>query len=179
MRNTTAATKIVQKKGGSGRLVLEHHYTDGDCGAYKAVELAESRAYLAALWGGFSKGKGHKPSHIVIRPDTKVGQAISNNLLTAGRFDLKREIEGSIVSLVKNLKEKAKHYAGTGKVKYTGSAENAGEILWVHALVEDMAISSRSCGHLESLFGIADAAEIKLTAEVEALREWRDVINPS
>ncbi len=53
-------------------LVTEFHYRDGDVGAYDDVDVA-------AVWAQFPK-TSHEASHIVIRPDTEVGQRLSNTL---------------------------------------------------------------------------------------------------
>jgi hypothetical protein len=60
----------------SVRLVLELHYKDGDVGAYIDHQVAK-------LWAQFSKSG--EPSHILIRPDTKQGQLLSNQLFAAAR----------------------------------------------------------------------------------------------
>lgn len=61
-------------------LVIEFHYMDGDCGAYPASESERH------LWSSFSGGAS--ASHIVLRPNTSGGQALSDSLLRA--FDAMR-----------------------------------------------------------------------------------------
>lgn len=67
-------SKTTQK---TSSLVAEYHYIDGDVGVHPA---GKAETYL---WKYFSKSKGHLPSHIVIRPDSKIGQDRSNDLLAA------------------------------------------------------------------------------------------------
>lgn len=84
MKKSKAVVNKARGKVSARKLVLEHHYSDGDCGAYSAAELPESRHYIDALWAAFSKGdKGHRPSHIVIRSNSKAGQELSDNLHAA------------------------------------------------------------------------------------------------
>jgi hypothetical protein len=59
------------------RLTTEFHYTDGDVGAHPASSLE------TAIWENFFPSKTHRPTHILIRPDTKSGQRLSNQLQQA------------------------------------------------------------------------------------------------
>ena len=56
------------------KIVIEFHYRDGDVGAHPATP-AET-----ALWKGFSSARHHQPTHILLRPDTTTGQALSTQL---------------------------------------------------------------------------------------------------
>ncbi len=81
-------------------LVHEFHYGDGDVGAYAMEDVdPATQGALSRLWDGFAKGKRHKPSHIVIRCNTKAGQAISNRLQAATAVqDLQTACEKLIVA---------------------------------------------------------------------------------
>ena len=56
------------------KLVIEFHYNDGDVGAHPATPEE------ARLWTGFSETARHRPTHVLLRPDTKTGQSVSNRL---------------------------------------------------------------------------------------------------
>lgn len=56
------------------KLVIEFHYNDGDVGAHPATPAQ------ATLWTGFSQTTRHRPTHVLLRPDTKAGQSVSNRL---------------------------------------------------------------------------------------------------
>ena len=58
-------------------LVIEFHYVDGDIGVHPAT------GFETNIWNGFLRSQVRKPSHIVIRPNTEAGQAISNRLHAA------------------------------------------------------------------------------------------------
>lgn len=180
MKKSKAVVKKAQGKVSARKLVLEHHYSDGDCGAYSAAELPESRHHIDALWTAFSKGnKGHRPSHIVIRHNNAVGQEMSNRLHTAAKFDLKRNIEQRILSAVSSLKDKAKYRAKLSGVRYDESYANAGEIFWIHGDTAEIAYAAMDCGIIAVLFAFADEQGLILSANVAELRDWSNVIHPS
>ena len=81
-------------------LVHEFHYDDGDVGVYGMDDVdPATQGALSRLWDGFSKGKEHKPSHIVIRSNTETGQMISSRLQAAtAAQDLQTACENLIVA---------------------------------------------------------------------------------
>lgn len=88
-RVMTAATKAVEsleapvhlESPAYVRCVTEFHYSDGDVGVYDDLDPA------SMLWTYFTKR--HKPSHILIRPNTEDGQHLSSALyrFTSGQQD--------------------------------------------------------------------------------------------
>ncbi len=70
----------MNKKTIKPKFVLEYHYSDGDTGVY--ADPVDQKA-LATLWDGSSKNNRHKPTHIIIRPNTKIGQVTSDRLIDA------------------------------------------------------------------------------------------------
>ena len=65
-------------------LVHEIHYVNGDVGTYGQDDVdPETAEAIFRIWDGFSKGKHHKPSHIIIRPNTEDGQETSNRLMAS------------------------------------------------------------------------------------------------
>ncbi len=70
---STIAKRVIAKDPVYVRLITEFHYQDGDVGSYDDLDVRH-------LWTHFTKL--HRPSHILIRPDTEQGQQISNSLLS-------------------------------------------------------------------------------------------------
>ena len=66
------------------KLVTEFHYTDGDVGAHEECPPS----YAVDQWSYFGDAAAEDTrSHVVIRPDTEEGQALSNRLhLAANPF---------------------------------------------------------------------------------------------
>ncbi len=56
-------------------LIIEYHYHDGDVGAHPANDKPS-----CSLWSGFSRIPQHNPSHILLRPASPEGQALSDRL---------------------------------------------------------------------------------------------------
>lgn len=56
------------------KLVVEYHYPDGDVGVHPAASAEKE------VWRGSAN---EPPTHVVIRPETKGGQATSNRLFAS------------------------------------------------------------------------------------------------
>ncbi|AWP23478.1 hypothetical protein C4901_09150 [Acidiferrobacter sp. SPIII_3] len=64
-------------------LAIEFHYADGDVGVYPVLWDDGGEAVLWEQFGLTQPVGQATPSHIVIRPNTDEGQAVSNRLLAA------------------------------------------------------------------------------------------------
>ena len=96
------------------------------------------------------------------------------------RESLKELLEGQIRDCVGGLIEMAQQIEGGDCEQPLGveDGEAVGKILWEQTNYTDTAQAARICGELDALFMLADHFGLRLDRKVEALRDWRECINP-